>query len=174
MQRSKGRDGRKKWWSKDQRLQVIAMYAMTGSLVETSMASGVPLVTIKDWKRRPWWAEMMQEVRREDLDAAGASMQKIVKKAMVALEDRVDNGNFTFDQRTGKVVRIPINAKDALKVTIDLQERQEKIGRGEVASGSQEAAVDRLTKLAEELARFSKAKPVNQIEGEVKVIEEAK
>jgi hypothetical protein len=172
MERRKRKDGKKKWWSNDQRLQAAATYVMLGSWSETALATGIPLVTLKSWRHLPWWKDMLTQVRSDDLDTSSAHIQKVIKKAMLATEDRIDNGNFVFDQKTGKVVRIPCNLKDTLKAATDLMTRQDKMRLEESKKESTEGTIDRLTKLAEELSKFAKAKPVPSLEGEyVKIVE---
>jgi hypothetical protein len=168
MERRKRKDGKKKWWSADQRLQAAATYVMLGSAVDTSLATGIPLPTLKSWKHLPWWKDMVQQVRSDDLDLTSSSIQRVMKKALTIVEDRLDNGNFVLDQKTGKVIRVGVNLKDSLKATTELMAKQEALIDRERNKETQAATVDRLTKLAEELAKFAKAKPVPAIEGEFK------
>jgi hypothetical protein len=167
MERRKRKDGKKKWWSADQRLQAAATYVMLGTMTETALATGIPLPTLKAWKNLPWWKDLISQVRRDDLDKASSNIQRVIEKAVKATEERLDNGNFVFDQKTGKIVRIPVNIKDALKVTTELMTKQDKLLEREEQKETQEATVDRLTKLAEELAKFAKTKPVEALEGVV-------
>jgi hypothetical protein len=170
MERKKRKDGKKKWWSADQRLQAAATYVMLGTTTETSLVTGIPLPTLKAWKTLPWWKDMVEQVRSDDLDLTSSSIQRVMKKALTIVEDRLDNGNFVLDQKTGRVIRVGVNLKDSLKATTELMAKQEALLNSQVHKQTQEATVDRLTKLAEELAKFAKAKPVPAIEGEFKTI----
>ena len=143
-------------WGGDQKLQAAASYIMLGNLKEVSDITGIPYITLKVWKTTDWWKDLILEIRDEDISQLDAKLQKIVSKALVAVEDRLDKGDYQYDPKTGKPVRIPVKAHIALKVTTDLLARQEKI-RSAPQRAEVEKTIDaRLSKLADEFARFAK------------------
>ena len=133
---------------------------MLGNLRETALATGVGYETLKLWKLQNWWKDLVLEIRDEDVGKLGANLQKIIEKSLRTVEDRLDKGEFQYDPKTGKAIRIPIKANIALKVTTELMTKQEKL-RAEPVKLEIEKTIDaRLAKLADEFSRFSKATDV--------------
>jgi hypothetical protein len=154
---------KKAHWGEDQKLQAVATYVMLGSLRETCLATSIPFDTLKMWKQQEWWKELQGQIRDEDVQQLDSNLQRVVDKALKAVEDRLDSGDYQYDPKTGKAIRIPIKAHIALKVTTDLLTKQEKLREGPVKLEVEKTIDARLLKLAEEFARFSKAKTIDAI-----------
>ncbi len=150
-------------WTQEQKLQAVASYVMLGSLRETCLATSIPFETLKTWKTQDWWKELQLQIRDEDVQQLDSNLQKVIGKALKGLEDRLDNGDYQYDQKTGKVVRIPIKAQIALKTVTELLTKQEKIREKPVAVEVEKTIDARLLKLAEEFSRFARAKDVTPV-----------
>ena len=169
MYRKASRDPRysKSVWSENQKLQAVATYVLLGSMSQTAIATGIPLVTIKSWRNAQWFKDTLLQIRDEDLDKLDANLQRVIDKALLATEDRLDAGDWQYDPKTGKPIRIPVKAQIALRITNDLLNQQTKI-REKPDKVEVEKTIDaRLSKLSEEFIRFSKSKT---IVGESRVI----
>jgi uncharacterized protein YwbE len=94
------------------------------------------------------------------------NLKRIVDKALKAVEDRLDLGDAQFDQKTGKITRVPVKAHVALKITSELMTKQEKIHNNPIKEEVEKTIDDRLLKLSEEFARFDSMKTIN-VEGHV-------
>ena len=148
-------------WTMNQKLQVVSTYLMVGSLVQTSLITGVPVGTMEKWKLSDWWKEFVLKLQSEDAQELDSSMKKIVDKALKAVEDRLDNGDALYDYRSGEVKRIPVKAQAALKITTDLLTKQEIIRKAPQQKDLEKTIDDRLLKLAEEFSKFAKSPPKN-------------
>ena len=147
-------------WDDNQKLQAVATYVMLGNLTETALATSIPRDTLKTWKSSDWWKELQLQIRDEDVQQLDSNLQRVIDKALRAVEDRLDNGDYQYDPKTGKAIRIPIKAQIALKTTTELLTKQEKL-RDSPAKLEVEKTIDaRLMKLAEEFARFSSARTI--------------
>jgi len=67
----------------------------------------------------------------------------------------LDLGDAQFDQRTGEIIRIPVKAHVALKITTELMTKKEKLLSNPVKEEVERTIDDRLLKLSEEFARFA-------------------
>ena len=104
---------------------------------------------------------MVEDIRNEENLVLDAKLAKVVNKSVDALLDRVENGDFQFDQKTGTMVRKPISAKDANVVTRDMIDRRELLQGKKVADHNNDRKIDdKLLKLAEEFTKFAKAKTI--------------
>jgi len=68
-------------YSDDERTQAAIHYAVTGSLVKTEAATGIPDSTIGTWKKQDWWEELVGSVRDEKGEEHRANYVEIIDKA---------------------------------------------------------------------------------------------
>ncbi len=95
-------------YSDEQRTQAAIHYAVTGSLVKTEKATGIPDSTIGTWKKQDWWVELVGSVRDEKGEEHRAMYSQIVDKAQrITLEKLPDasaaQANLIACQATDKV-----------------------------------------------------------------------
>jgi len=141
-----------KQWSDKQKMEAIQSWLLLGNLALTSRILGIPEITLRVWKRTEWWNDAVQEIKTQDRIQLSSRMKKIVDASLSVVEDRLVNGDFQFDQKSGEVIRKPVNMKDAHKVAIDLQDRQELMEKVEKPENTDDAIEGRLLKLAEKFA----------------------
>ena len=146
---------KKSQWTQNQKLQVVSTYLMLGSATETALVTGVPLPTIKLWKLSDGFKEYSLQLQAEDIQQMDSNLKRIVDKSLRAVEDRLDLGDAQFDQRTGEIIRIPIKAHVALKITSELMTKKEKLLSNPVKEEVERTIDDRLLKLSEEFSRFA-------------------
>jgi len=170
----KPKKGNTGWWSDKQRKMAVATYLVLGKITLVSNALGIPEITLRKWKSQEWWSEAEDELKRgEKLELKG-KLGNIVNATLIQLEDRVKNGDYIWNGETKTFDRKPITAQVANKITVDLVDRQVLLEKkADTRMESNESLDARLQRIAEELIRFSKAKTLLPIEGEVKHIEEA-
>jgi len=68
-------------YSDEERTQAAIHYAVTGSLVKTEEATGIPDSTIGTWKKQDWWEELVGSVRDEKGEEHRANYVEIIDKA---------------------------------------------------------------------------------------------
>jgi hypothetical protein len=148
-------------WSDTQRIELVTTWLATGNLALSAATHGIPEITARVWKTQPWFNEMVTDIRSSENLQLDSKLKKVVDKSVEQLLDRVENGDFQFDQKTGSIIRKPISARDAAKVTTDMIDRRELLqGKKEQITDSTRKVEDRLLKLAEEFSRFAKSKIV--------------
>jgi len=80
-------------YSDEERIQAAIHYAVTGSLVKTEEATGIPDSTIGTWKKQDWWVELVGSVRNEKGEEHRAVYAKIVDKAQKQTLDKLPDAN---------------------------------------------------------------------------------
>lgn len=175
MHRSKARDRRykKAQWSQNQKLQAVSTYLMLGNMAETAVVTGIPLQTLKVWKTTDWFKEFSLQLKTEDVQQMDSNLKRIINKALKATEDRIDFGDAQFDQKTGDIVRVPIKAHVALKISTELLSKQQKLDEKPIKEEINKTIDDRLLKLSEEFAKFA-SKKINlsvPVDVQAKVVE---
>lgn len=159
----------KKHWSEKQKVEAIQSYLLLGNLAMTSRILGIPEVTLRVWKASPWWKEKQHELKTQEKMELSSRLKKIVDASLTVVEDRLVNGNFQLDQKTGQVTRIPVALKDAHKVAVDMQERQEILEKVDRELVSDESIDEQLNKLASKFADMA-TKRIEQKHNESRTI----
>lgn len=151
------------WWSQEKKIQTVTTYLALGNAPMTEAVTGVPRGTIRQWKMQSWWKELESDIRNEEDSELDVKLSKVIDKSLDAVLDRVENGDFIFDSKTGKFVRKPVHMKDALSAVTQVFDKRNLL-RGKPTSRVEKQSVsDNLSKLAAEFARFSQAKTIEGI-----------
>ena len=160
--RRKKRDLKAKgmWWSEAQKIEAVTCWLALGSIPLTAAATSIPKDTLSRWRYTDWWKELVLQIKSEETLALDGRLKKIVDKALMVVEDRLDKGNFQYDPRTGENIRVPVNLRDSMKATADLMDRRDLLSKQPQQQQIEKTIDDRLAKLAEEFARFAKAKDI--------------
>jgi len=148
-------------WPHNKKLETISTYLVLGSMAQTALVTGVPYPTIEIWRRTDWWKEYSLKLKTEDIQQLDSNLQRIVNKSLKVLEDRIDKGDAQYDQRTGEIVRVPIKAHVALKISSELLNQRDKRDNKPVREEVEKTIDARLLKLAEEFSRFSSMKTID-------------
>lgn len=159
--------GTNKQWSDNQKMEAIQSYLLLGNLALTSRILGIPEITLRVWKRTEWWADMVNEIKSQDRIQLSSRMKKIVDASLTVVEDRLLNGDYQFDQKTGQNIRKPVNMKDAHKVAVDLQDRQDLLEKTEKPEITEDKIESRLLQLAEKFATMAASSIKNKSNLEV-------
>jgi hypothetical protein len=137
----------------------------TGNLVQTAAITKVPLPTIKHWKKQPWWKEAVDTFYDDDKQELDAKYQKIVRKALTVMDDRLTNGNFQLDQKTGRILRVPVSLSDSHKVMKDLVDQQQVLRKDqkEEQQQAQVSANETLLKLAKQFSEMARGNVMKDV-----------
>lgn len=147
-------------WSDKQKLQAVTLYMLVGKWALVSDETKIPIDTLKKWKQADWWKVMEAEIRAASHIEASASLRRIREKATSVVADRLDNGDFIYNPKTGKMSRRPVNAKTAADIavkTLDKEILLEKLTEGPQVQ--EEQIVDRLKRIEEALGKQYKKVP---------------
>lgn len=115
-----------KYYSDDAKVNVIKTYlALGGNTTLTAHACGITVRTLFLWKNTEWWKQIYNDLRKQEKLELSAKAKNIVEKSLEVLADRVANGDFIYDSKTGQLIRKGIPAKDALQIADKLLERKQ-------------------------------------------------
>ena len=148
-----------KQWSDSQKMEAIQSYLALGNLALTSRILGIPEITLRVWKRSGWWNDAVNEIKSQERVELSSKMKKLVGASLTVVEDRLINGDYQFDQKTGEMIRKPVAMKDAHKVAMDMQNRQDILDKIQDNSPVDDQAIEsKLVKLAEKFADLATKK----------------
>lgn len=147
-------------WSEKKRLECLTTYLAVGTLAMTSAITGVPIETMRGWKRSDWWKQRILELQDEDNVELNGKLQKVLEKSLAAVEDRLTNGEYMYDPRTGQTKRIPPKLRDVHKVSADLIDKKQALLKLQKPKeeATQQVTADHLVQLAQAFAQFAQGK----------------
>lgn len=130
-----------------------------------SNITGVPKETIKNWKyKEEWWDDLEREIRESRYAETNKRLRTITEKAAEAVMDRVENGDYYYDNKKGVLVRKPVTANVVNKILVDSIDKQvllDKLKKDEKKEKNDEEIRNRLARLSEEFSRFARAKTID-------------
>ena len=153
--RNRGKKDVGKWYSDSQKMEAVKFWLISGSLVQTSAALGIPLQTIKHWRYSQWWDNLVRDIRTEDTFKLSSKLKSIAEKALDVTLDRLENGDYIYSQKTGEMVRKPVVMRDAHLVAIGLTDRAQALDKKPREEENNQKTQDRLIALAEAFAKFA-------------------
>lgn len=142
-------------WSDSQKIEAVTTYLSLGNLAQTSRLLGIPEMTLRVWKQKDWWKEIELDLKSQDTLQLSARLKRIIESTLAVTEDRLTNGDFIYDNRSGTMVRKPVSMKDAHKVTMDMIQRRDIIDNQQPATVSMEQIDDKLAKLAQKFEQIA-------------------
>ena len=166
----RGVDSKWKHWSDGQKLEAVQTYLMLGSPRMVSAALKIPLPTLNLWRSSSWWKDLESELKIQDELQLSTRLKKIAERSFAVVEDRLEHGNFVFDQKTGSIRRIPVPLKDAHKVAMESIQQQELIANKHVEIANDGQIMDKLEQLATKFAEMATDK-FKQIKDETRTVD---
>lgn len=164
-------EGKRAFYSDKEKMNAVCVFAVSGNSRRVAELTKIPEATIRLWKTTEWWNELLTRVHVEEDEELDTSLTKLVTKAVTAVNDRLDEGDWVYNPKMDKLIRKPVNARDLAIVTaITIDKRQ--LLRGQPTARIEKISQDeRLSKLALQFKQFTLAKDITQ-ESEIIIEEE--
>ena len=145
-------------WSENKRIEAVTTYLSTGNLTESARMLGIPVKTVQQWKVSEWWKELEKQIRSEEEQELDAKLTKIIDKTLEKLVDSIENGEHIYDQRTGKIKRMPAKMRDLNNAFNTILDKRQLIRRQPTKIVEQTNTATQLQNLADQFASFVKKK----------------
>lgn len=136
-------------WSDSQKIEAVTAYLALGSLRLAAATLKIPFETLNSWTKTEWWKDTRDQLKtQEDLQVSNR-LKRIMEKGLTVIEDRLENGDWLYDSKSGEFHRKGVSMKDALAVTSNLAERKDilverHMEEKSIASDKIQATLDRL------------------------------
>jgi len=156
VQRTKSGKKQEGWWPYEKRVEVISSYIALGNAALVEGVTGVPSGTVRQWRTQDWWRELETQLRTEGNLELDAKLKKLVNKSIDAVMDRIENGEYVFNVRTGNVERVPARLRDVAKVASDAIDKSILLQKFTTKVEEGPKLDDHLKKLAEEFVAIVK------------------
>ncbi len=146
-------------WPVEKKIEALTTYLALGNLRPVAAVTGVSHGMIKQWRIAPWWKELEAEIIASRRIASGNKLSKIVDKSLDVIDDRLDNGDFVYNSKSGEVHRKPVTLRDATTAANALMQRAaiiEKLNKDEAVVDATQTIQEQLVSLAAEFAKMNK------------------
>lgn len=148
-----------------ERTHAAVIYAVTGDAKQAAAIAKIPEREIKKWRVEPWFQNVLAEVRDENKHLIDAKLSSILEKSLEKLEERIEDGDVSFNYRTGEQVVIPVKAKELAGISTAIH-KQRALDRGEPTSITASAGMSteaKLEKLAEAFSSLADKKKQQRV-----------
>lgn len=147
-----------KKYSRETRYRAAAAMVAHGNSLVVSDLTGIPASTLRHWHRNDIdFQTMCQEVWVEFGEGIKSKLAAIIDESANQALDRLKNGDFVKDSRTGDLVRVPIRGKDAAIIGAVSFDKLRLAESQPTSIVRHEDTQQNLKKLAEEFAAISRA-----------------
>ncbi len=154
-------------YTPETKLHAVTCYIVSGSFAEASKFSAVPAGTIQYWRKTSeWWpvvSRYVQQARQEELDT---NLSSVIHKTVQVIADRLEDGDYKYNSKLDKIVRVPVQAKDAATIA-DKAISNRNLLRGDATSRTDTSSLaEKIQELKQQFRAFSD-KEEKIIQGEV-------
>ena len=144
-------------WKPEKKAAAVTAYIALGNSELVEALTKIPAGTIRAWKRMEWWKELEGVLREEEHSTLDSKLRKVVEKSLDLVMDRLDNGDFVFDQKSGQCIRKPVNLKDVHKVSVETIDRREILKKFSVKAIAKPSLENHIKELAAQFEQFTKS-----------------
>jgi hypothetical protein len=108
------------------------------------------------WKKSEWWNKLVSEVKQEERLTVSSRLKKVMEKSWDVVADRLEHGDWIYDQKAGELRRKPVSLRDAAKVANDASLLRERLDMNDNFTVAADQIEDKLSKLAKAFTDLSK------------------
>ena len=145
----------KRFYTDKEKLEAVQLYLLTGNQRATAAALNLHKNTMNNWVSSQWFKDLSQQVRNEGHIALSNKLKTIASKALDVTLDRLENGEWIYNQKTGEMIRKPVQARDSAKIAASFLDSAEKVEKQSTKEVTENAAAGRLEQLAEAFKLFA-------------------
>ena len=112
-----------------------------------------------EWRKQDWWLSLADELRQAKKAKRGAKLSSIIDQSLEVIQDRLENGDFILNNKTGEILRKPVALRDAAQISNNLLGRQLQIeDMAEKLDQQKDTVSETLAMLANEFKKFNRMK----------------
>lgn len=143
------------WHSDSVKIEAVKLWLVVGNLTVVAASLNLPYPTVRQWRYTKWWEELVQEIRTEKTLQLSNKLKTIAEKALDLTLDRLENGDWIYDQKSGQLRRKPVVMRDAMQVANSYLDRHSKLDEKPHQEEAQQQVQDRLLALAEAFTKMA-------------------
>lgn len=158
-------------WSWSDKTEAAKKYMLLGNMRIVSELTGISYNTLCDWRKQDWWVSLIDEIKAAQKAKRNTKMNEVIDDSMEIIHDRILNGDFILNNKTGEIQRKPVALRDIGNLANQLLTRQAQLE--EITNrmeNNKETVQETLKALAKEFAKWQRITNKNQAEDAVYAI----
>ena len=141
-------------WASKIKYEAVCLWSAGVRLREISLQLNVPIDTLNNWRASGWWSDIHKEIMSEDSQQLDAKLTKILDKSLETIMDRLEKGEFVYDQKSGGVKRVPAKLRDATVAMNTVMDKRQLIRKEPTKIVADSSTATQLQNLATQFASF--------------------
>lgn len=150
----------------EKRIEVVTKCLALGNIKLVAELTGVSYGLIRCWRLEPWWKDLEQEILASRRAATDNKLAKIIDRSLEIVQDRLQNGEWAYDKKTGTAFRKEVSLLTANKVANEMLVRQEALAKqaeNQTQTQVAESVASQIAHLANEFAKFNTKRTVDVV-----------
>lgn len=162
-------------YSWEEKTEAAKLYMLSGNMRIVAENTGVPYDTLCDWKKADWWPTLIEELKLVKKAKSGKKIDKILELSLEEIEDRITNGDYVLNNKTGEIERRKVSMRDLANMTNQMMTRQLQMEElAEKLEHKKETVQETLNMLAKEFTKYQRLQQKQSaVDVEVKEISDA-
>lgn len=141
-------------WSEKKKMEALGVFIATGSVTMAATQCNIPFETVKSWSKKDWWKDKIKEIQNEDYEKLDAKLTKVIDKALDSVMDRIENGEYMYDPKTGKTKIMPAKLRDLNTAFNSLMDKRQLIRKQPTKIVEQATTAAILQNVADQFTQF--------------------
>ena len=140
-----------------EKAEAAKKYMLLGNMRLVSELTGVPYNTLHDWRKQEWWGTLLEEIKAAQKAKRNNKLNEVIDESIELITDRIRNGDWVLNNKTGEVQRRPVSLRDIGNLTNQLITRQVQMEEINSRMDHQKETVQETLKaLATEFAKWQR------------------
>lgn len=145
-------------YSEKTKLDAVNLFIVFGGhRGKVSEALKIPYNTLRHWEKTEWWKDAYAQIKQQEGLVLSAKLHKIVLKSLEQLNERIENGDYYYDAKTGDIKRKPVGARDLHIIITDSIDKKLKLDRPQQQEQDTMNVMDKLAALAANFQKVAEA-----------------
>jgi len=154
--RAKGKTSANKTghWADKIKMRAVELVMQGLTSREVSLELKVPMSTITIWRGEKWFKETIKEIQEDDGYKLDHKLTALMHGSLDAMQDRLLNGDHVRDDKTGKIVRVPVKIRDANNAFNTMMDKRQLLRKQPTKITDNASVNQQLHLLANEFKKF--------------------
>ena len=154
--RAKGKTSANKTghWADKIKMRAVELVMQGLTSREVSLELKVPMNTIVVWRGEKWFKETIKEIQEDDGYKLDHKLTALMHGSLDAMQDRLLNGDHVRDDKTGKIVRVPVKIRDANNAFNTMMDKRQLLRKQPTKITDNASVNQQLHLLANEFKKF--------------------
>jgi hypothetical protein len=152
-------------WTYDSKVALVQRILLYGNIRKACEETKIPFETYNLWRGQDWFPVLVEEIKEQQKAEFANKLDNVIAVGLDIVMDRMQNGDYILNNKTGEVTRKPVGVRDATRVVTEILGKKLVIQKDDNQEKVQKETVNETLKtLAAEFAKFNRKISKNNAE----------